>query len=162
MISGRLFRSPDVPPADLPGRFVFIAGSIEMGRAELWQPRVAERFISSGINVFDPRRDDWDADLDQDPTPGTVFNQQVTWELENIQRADAVFFRLCGGETMAIVSMLEMGICFGSGKPIVIQADRDYMRYGNIAVTARRFGVPVFNDEDEAISLMLQLPALKR
>lgn len=157
-MSGRLFRSPARPDGPLSGRSVFLAGSIEMGRAEMWQPRVAERFLSEGYNVFDPRRDEWDAGWEQDPTPGTLFERQVSWELDHIHRADLVFFRF-GAEGPAIVSMLEAGLVIGRGKPVVILADAGYMRRGNLVITARRAGVPIFGTEEEAVSESLRLLA---
>lgn len=154
----KLYRSPEIPPAQIDGPSIFLGGSIEMGRAELWQPRVAPLFLDAGISVLDPRRDDWDPNLTQDPAVGSVFERQVSWELENIiDRVDLVFFRICGGETTAIISMLEMGITLEMRKPIVIQADPDYMRYGNIVITARKYNVPVFNDVDAAVAQALDV-----
>lgn len=153
-----LWRSPALLPDKITGPSVFLGGSIEMGRAELWQPRVAPRFLDAGISVLDPRRDDWDADLPHDPTPGSPFEQQVSWELDSIiDRVDLVFFRICGGETTAIISMFEMGVTLEMRKPVVIQADQDYMRYGNIVISARKYGVPVYNDVDAAVGHALDV-----
>lgn len=152
----RLFRSPDRAPTNLPGPKVFLAGSIEMGRAELWQPRVSRTFLEAGVSVFDPRRDDWDASWTQDPAPGTPFETQVSWELDHIEMADLTFFRFCEG-TASIVSMLETGLVLASGKPVVIQADPGYMRRGNLVITARRFGVEVFSTERDAVNAALDM-----
>ena len=149
-----LYRSPTCAPAHLDRPSVFLAGSIEMGRAELWQPRVAQTFLDAGAAVFDPRREDWDAGWVQDPTPGSPFETQVSWELSHLARADLVFFRITH-DGPAIVSMIEMGLMIGAGRPVVIQADPGYMRYGNIAITARRWQVPLFEEEAPAIACAL-------
>jgi len=147
----RLFRSPDRAPLALDGPSVFLAGSIEMGKAALWQPRVAAYFLDAGVHVFDPRRTDWDASWAHDPTPGTPFHTQVSWELDHIAAADLVYFRL-GAEGPAVISMLELGLVLGQGKPVVIHAEEGYMRRGNIAITARRHNAPVFAREDNALA----------
>ena len=59
--------------------------------------------------------------------PRTLFEQQVSWELEHIERADLVFFRF-GAEGPAVVSMLEAGLTIGRGKAVIILADPGYMR----------------------------------
>lgn len=149
-----LYRSPEHAPSTLSAPSVFMAGSIDMGKAELWQPRMTARFLAEGVNVFDPRRVDWDSSWPQDPTPGTPFHQQVSWELDHIHAADLVYFRFCQTGP-AIVSMLELGMLLGAGKKLAIQADEGYMRRGNIVITAQRLGVPVFAHEDEAFAYAL-------
>ena len=151
---GRLFRSPDVAPAILGGPSAFLAGSIEMGRAELWQPRVAQRLLDAGVSVFDPRRDNWDPSWEQDPAPGTPFEAQVSWELEHLERADAILFRFCAG-TASVVSMLELGLWMRGDKPVILWADPGYMRRGNIVVTAKRYGLSVAETEEDAVNALL-------
>ena len=150
-----LYRSPDIAPDRLDRPSVFLAGSIEMGRAELWQTEIAERFLEAGAAVFDPRRLDWNWDWPQDATPGTPFERQVAWEQDHLARADLVWFRFCAG-TASIVSMLELGQSLAAGRRIVIQADPGYMRRANIEIVARNAGVPVFAEKEEALATALQ------
>lgn len=150
-MSSHLIRSPQVASRRLKGPSIFLAGSIEMGAAELWQPRVAQVLLAMGLNVFDPRRDDWDPTWAHDTTPGTPFETQVSWELNHIALADIVLFRITAG-TASIVSMLELGMILESRKPIVIWADPDYMRFGNVVITARRYCKDVFTREYEAMA----------
>ena len=56
---------------------VFLAGSIEMGKAEMWQERLAAEVADMDVVLYNPRRDDWDETWKQDPTPGTQFYEQV-------------------------------------------------------------------------------------
>ena len=39
---------------------IFLAGSIEMGKAEDWQTKVTEKFKPYDVLILNPRRDDWD------------------------------------------------------------------------------------------------------
>lgn len=151
-----LFRAPADLPTVKPRFTVFLAGSIEQGKAEPWQTRVAERLVNEDVCVFDPRRDDWDESWVQDPTLGTQFERQVSWEQDAIELADLVLFRFWGGGP-AIVSMLELGQVLGSGKPVVICCDPEYMRRGNIVVTAKRCGLEVFDTLDEALRDVLRI-----
>ena len=41
-------------------RFLFLAGSIEMGKAETWQTKVEEELITTSWTILNPRRDTWD------------------------------------------------------------------------------------------------------
>lgn len=71
---------------------IFLAGSIEMGKAEPWQERLADELKDYDCVLFNPRRPDWDSSWTQDPTPGTKFHEQVTWELDHINKSDLVIF----------------------------------------------------------------------
>ena len=55
---------------------VFLAGSIDMGKAEDWQPFVTERLSDLPISIFNPRRDDWDSTWVQDIS-NKQFAEQV-------------------------------------------------------------------------------------
>lgn len=81
------------PPAPLPPRFdrpsVFLAGSIEMGRAELWQDAVADALRDEPLTILNPRRDDWDASWEQS-SANPQFVAQVTWELDAQERAGLI------------------------------------------------------------------------
>jgi hypothetical protein len=47
-------------PETLPKR-IFLAGSIEMGKVENWQERVARELSDiPNLTILNPRRDDWD------------------------------------------------------------------------------------------------------
>ncbi len=40
---------------------IFLAGSIEMGKAENWQQRIERELTKCDGVIFNPRRDDWDS-----------------------------------------------------------------------------------------------------
>ncbi len=44
-------------------RSVFLAGSIEMGKAEDWQTYVGNQFVDFDILIWNPRRETWDVFL---------------------------------------------------------------------------------------------------
>lgn len=49
------------------GKFtVFLAGSIEMGKAIDWQKEIGDEFENSDdVCILNPRRDDWDSSWEQ-------------------------------------------------------------------------------------------------
>ncbi|KAI1522266.1 hypothetical protein PtrSN002B_012223 [Pyrenophora tritici-repentis] len=123
---------------------VFLAGSIEMGKATEWQRDVMEQLKDLPVAVLNPRRDDWDSSWKQrasDPN----FLAQVTWELEGLEKVDTVLMYLEPG-TVSIISMLELGILVGRlSTSLVLCCPEDFHRIGNVEVTAKRYGVPVFD-----------------
>lgn len=131
---------------------IFLAGSIEMGtQAEKWQERLAKDLKDEKVILFNPRRDDWDSSWVQDPTPGTQFHQQVNWEIDHIRRSDLVVFYF-DPETQSPITLMELGYCIGTGKPIVICCPKEYFRCGNVTIMARLVGVTPVETYEEFVS----------
>ena len=55
---------PPQPPT-IPGRSIFLAGSIEMGKAINWQVDISTRLSPYAVTLLNPRRGHWDASLDR-------------------------------------------------------------------------------------------------
>lgn len=127
---------------------IFLAGSIEMGKAEKWQDKLATDLQDKRVILFNPRRDDWDSSWVQDPTEGTQFHQQVSWELEHINRSDLVVFYF-DPETQSPITLMELGYCIGMDKPMVICCPDGYFRKGNVVITAGLVGAEVTNTYEE-------------
>jgi len=131
------------PPTPLPPTLsqpsVFLAGSIEMGRAELWQDAVAAALRDELLIILNPRRDDWDASWEQS-SANPQFVAQVTWELDAQERADliAIYF---APETYAPITLLELGLFAASGK-LLVCCPPGYWRKGNVDVVCARYGIP--------------------
>lgn len=129
---------------------LFLAGSIEMGRAEDWQKRVADALSAvEGLVILNPRRAQWDASRKQ-RSADPVFAEQVSWELDMLDAADTVAMYLDPG-TRSPVSLLELGLCARSGKLRVCCPD-GFWRKGNVEMTCARFHVPLFATLDELIA----------
>jgi nucleoside 2-deoxyribosyltransferase len=130
---------------------IFLAGSIEMGAAEPWQEKLAEALQDQKVILFNPRRPDWDSSWVQDPTPGTPFSEQVNWELDHIERADAVAFYF-DPNTKSPITLLELGLMVKSGKRLFVCCPDGYFRKGNVVITCNRAAVPVLNSFGELVS----------
>lgn len=118
---------------------VFLAGSIEMGAAENWQEQVIEALADESCLILNPRRKDWDSSWVQHKS-NPQFNQQVTWELQGLERASVVAMYLSPG-TVSPISLLETGLHLGDR--LVMCCPPGFARKGNIDITCARYGVPV-------------------
>lgn len=134
------------------GPTVFLAGSIEMGRAEPWQARVVEALSQTAPEVlcFNPRRAQWDASWTHDPHDGP-FAEQVHWELDHLKAADLILF-VFDPQTQSPVTLLELGLCLGQcpGKVVVV-CPTTFWRHGNVVITCERAQVPVFEHVSEGL-----------
>lgn len=152
-MTGHLHRSPTPLPGDdfhTDRAGIFLAGSIEMGKAELWQPRAAEALLARGWDVYDSRRDDWDPTWEQS-IGNPIFRAQVEWELTGLELAHKVLMYLQPG-TMSPISLMELGLVAGNGRQTVVVCPDGFWRKGNVDVICARNGCPVFQTLDEAIA----------
>lgn len=144
--------TPDYMPAhsSLHPR-VFLAGSIEMDKASKWQQSAIDFFNynrEDEVVVCNPRRTDWPV------TPSAEdINHQVTWELEQLEKADAVVMWLEAG-TLSPVSLLEFGLLVGRASTgllnkIIVCAEPRFWRRDNVLITAERYKIPVAETFEE-------------
>ena len=125
---------------------IFLAGSIEMGKAEDWQKELGNWLMERNYNIFNPRRDDWDSSWSQtyeDPQ----FSQQVKWELNALDKSDWIIMYL-DPLTKSPISLLELGLFANSKKLIVICPD-GFWRKGNVEVVCILYDIPLLNSIDE-------------
>jgi len=115
----------------------FLAGSIEMGKAVDWQTRL-EQALDPTANVFNPRRRDWDSSWKQEIT-NPQFNEQVTWELDMLERATyiALYF---DPPTQSPISLLELGLHAQTGK-LIVCCPTGFWRKGNVDIVCKRYNV---------------------
>lgn len=121
-------------------RAVFLAGSIEMGRAEDWQAQVERALDDLPVVVLNPRRDAWDASWEQSIT-NPLFRGQVEWELEGLEHASVVAMYFAP-TTQAPITLLELGLLARSGR-LVVCCPPGFWRRGNVEVVCARYGVPL-------------------
>jgi hypothetical protein len=121
---------------------IFLAGSIEMGKAEDWQTKIAEDFTID-VTFFNPRREEWDSSWTQD-VENPQFYQQVNWELNALEKSDLIFMYFAPG-TQSPISLLELGLFAHTGKMIVC-CPEGFWRKGNVDIVCDRYGIPVFSD----------------
>lgn len=144
------------PPTSISDSFafykrIFLAGSIEMGKASNWQNIFCENYSmknSSTICVYNPRRDNWDPTWEQTPE-NPHFYQQVNWELQAMDAATHIIMYLEPG-TISPISLLELGIYKDSKKLTVICPD-GFHRKGNVDIVCTKYGIQLYNDFNQAL-----------
>ena len=145
------------PPASLdfdPDRpSVFLAGSIEMGRAEDWQARLEAALSGADITILNPRRDAWDPTWEQ-RIDHPQFRAQVEWELAAQERASLIAMYFAPA-TQSPVTLLELGLFARSGKVTVCCPD-GYWRKGNVEIVCARYGVPMVGSLDALVASILK------
>jgi len=136
------------PPANIALRnrerkSVFLAGSIEMGKAENWQDEMGKYFHKEGWDVLNPRRDDWDSSWVQ-TFENAQFYQQVNWELNALEHADLIIMYF-DPNTKSPISLLELGLFARSGKIRVVCPD-GFWRKGNVEIVCNYYNIPLYNN----------------
>ncbi|CAB4154791.1 Nucleoside 2-deoxyribosyltransferase like [uncultured Caudovirales phage] len=122
---------------------IFLAGSIEMGKAEDWQQKMEWLFRDGDATIFNPRREEWDSSWSQD-IENPQFYQQVNWELNALEKSDLIFMYFAPG-TQSPISLLELGLFAHTGKMIVC-CPEGFWRKGNVDIVCDRYDIPVFSN----------------
>jgi hypothetical protein len=129
---------------------IFLAGSIEMGKAENWQARVEEffKYYPREITILNPRREDWDSSWTQEFT-NPQFYQQVNWELTSLDAADLIIMYF-HPDTKSPISLLEFGMYAESNKMLVC-CPTGFWRKGNVDIVCERYSIPNYETLDELL-----------
>ena len=133
---------------------IFLAGSIEMGKAVDWQSAVTNALSYLPITVLNPRRDDWDNSWEQDIS-NAQFKEQVDWEMDHLSKADVIALFLQPG-TMSPISLMELGMHAADGK-MVVCCPPGYWRRGNVQVVCQRYGIPLVETQEELIEHAMKM-----
>lgn len=116
---------------------LFLAGSIEQGKAENWQKRAINSLSKEEeLIIFNPRRPNW-TNLDQ-----KNLKEQINWELNYLEESDIVFFYF-DPSTISPVSLLELGLF--KDKAIVC-CPKEYFRYDNVKAVCNRYNIKLNTD----------------
>jgi len=131
---------------------VFLAGSIEMGRAEDWQKRCIKELEDYPIQFLNPRREAWDSSWEQ-TIENEKFNEQVTWELDSLEAADFIIMYF-DKHTMSPISLLELGFyaCCNPEKLMVL-CPEGFWRKGNVDIVCERYGIRQFKNFDSLLGV---------
>lgn len=133
---------------------IFLAGSIEMGKAENWQDEFCEQFKHYNINVLNPRRPDWNATWEQS-FANPDFKAQVMWELDGLDAADLILMYL-QPETISPISLLELGKYSETDKMIVC-CPNNYFRKGNVDILCYRENIPLCDTKEDLFLLAKEI-----
>jgi hypothetical protein len=151
-----MYKPPEkTPVSDRIG--LFLGGSIEMGVAEDWQTILNEEISDfwSDLDVYNPRRDEWDNSWKQDISD-PYFKAQVEWELDHIEKSKIVVLYF-DPSTKSPISLLELGLLCGSDKrekTVLVCCPDGFWRKGNVQIVCDRYGIAMsetFSDLVKAV-----------
>jgi hypothetical protein len=139
---------------------IMLGGTIEMGNSDDWQTDIYNRLCKvddtlgffDNIDVFNPRRDSWDSSWTQEQS-NPQFNEQVNWELDNIEDSDIIFFNILP-DSKSPITLMEIGLCKNKSSVIVCCPDGFY-RKGNVDIVCSRYGMQQYADIDSAFGALL-------
>jgi len=136
---------------------IFLASSIEMGKADDWQTSLTKVLTSSitnrlNITIFNPRRDDWDSSWEHS-IDNPQFREHVEWELEALEKSNMIIMYF-DPNTKSPITLLELGLYAQSDKLVVCCPD-GFCRKGNVEIVANRYGFPCFDTMPELINYVL-------
>ena len=128
-------------------RTIFLAGSIDMGKADYWQDEFTDSITNS--ITLNPRRESWDSSWEQ-TIDNAIFKQQVEWELECLEKC-AVIAMYLAPTSKAPISLLELGL-FAHTKKLIVCCPDGYWRKGNVDIVCQRYGIPTVSTLNELVS----------
>jgi hypothetical protein len=140
-----VYKAPQLPTKEV-GVSVFLAGSIDMGKASEWQVYLTSTFSDLPITVFNPRHDDWSLKWEQDIS-NSKFKEQVMWEMDRLNEVDVIALYFEPGTTSPI-SLLQLGKYASSGK-LVVCCPEGFWKRGNVQVICELDGVPLMKTMEE-------------
>ena len=133
-------KAPDDYSAVKGKKTIFVAGTIEMGKAENWQERVASALRHVDVLLLNPRRANWNAAWEQS-YDNPDFKQQVDWELDALDAADLIIMYFAP-ETRSPITLLELGLYAAkSPQKLLVCCPEGFWRRGNVDIVCRRYGV---------------------
>ncbi len=145
-------KAPDPIPAKAKGsRYLFLAGSIEMDKADNWQKRAVEMLRDTEWIILNPRRQSWDSTWKQSKDE-PQFREQVEWELNAQEISDKILMYL-DPATKSPISLMELGLFEGTHKMLVVCPD-GFWRKGNVDIVCERYGVIQADSLRDAIALI--------
>ncbi len=131
---------------------IFLAGSIEMGKAEPWRHKIATALATSEVILLNPRRDDWDNTWVQS-IKHAKFKEQVVWEMNGIDEAALVIIYF-DPETLAPITLLELGHCLEK-RNVIVCCPEGFYRKGNVEITCDRYGIDMYDTFEEFVEAIV-------
>ena len=127
---------------------IFCAGTIENGASEDWQDKFINELKEFDINIFNPRRDDWDSSL-ENSIENEKFYEQVNWEMDALDTADLIIFYFVPNSKSPI-TLLELGM-YSHQDNVLVCCPNGFWRKGNVEIVCERFNIPFYENFDDLV-----------
>lgn len=133
---------------------VFLAGTIDNGQSKDWQSEFIRGISSYDIDIYNPRRPDWDSSWEQS-IENPEFYQQVNWELDALEKSDIIVVNILE-DSKSPITLMEIGLHINSKKLLVCCPDNFY-RSGNVQIVCNKYDIPLFDNMVELTKTLLIL-----
>jgi len=132
-------------------RTLFLAGSIEMGKALDWQSAVVEHFTNTTGVIFNPRVKKWNNDILQD-CQDDRFTRQVVWEQKRLSQSKYVLVNLQAG-TLSPITLHELGqLALRQDCTVVVSCPKGFWRRGNVQACCALHGFYLYENLGDALA----------
>jgi len=133
---------------------IFLAGSIEMGRAEDWQTELARRLEKYQGTLLNPRRDHWGYNWKQS-VKNKKFKEQLEWEFAGLQGSDYIVMYF-DPNSKSPISLLELGL-FSRSHRIICCCPEKFWRRANVEFICQKFKIPLVGSLDGLVYRLKKL-----
>lgn len=137
---------------------IFLAGSIEMGKAIDWQSELADRLKEYPGTLLNPRREHWGYDWKQS-IDNKKFKEQLEWEFTGLSRSDHIVLYFAP-DSKSPISLLELGL-FSRNHKIICCCPKKFWRRGNVEFICRKFRIPLVESLDGLLDKLKRSNILK-
>lgn len=149
----KVIKAPEhYDPRKLQMPVIFLAGSIEMGKAVNWQTKTEQAFEDVSGTILNPRRDDWDSSWEQ-KIENDQFRTQVEWELDSLSIANIILMHFEPG-TQSPITLLELGLFASKCEQLIVHCPEGFWRKGNVDIVCKRYGIDQVNTMEEAYKII--------
>jgi hypothetical protein len=132
---------------------VFLAGAIDQNTAQDWQKQVVKGLSAYDVVLLNPRRSDWDTEIEQSVTDPS-FVEQLSWESRGLEEASYRIFCVLA-DSKAPITMLELGKHLDN--PGCICLEEGFYRSGNWEYEALTHGMPITHSVDDLIEHLKEM-----
>ena len=160
-MNDRIIKAPEKISIPNGHKSIFLAGSIEMGKAIDWQTRLTKKLLAKYHNlvILNPRRSDWDSSWEQKVENRQFFNQ-VDWEHNGLEIADFVIIYF-QPETQSPISLLEFGM-FKNKRNVFVCCPEGFWRKGNVDYVWQKYGIRQLAEPDDIVDELNQFIGIKK
>jgi len=147
----REYKAPE--PINTTKLSIFLAGTIDMGNSDNWQAQIVQELSEYDVNIFNPRREDWDANWKQS-IDNPQFKEQVLWELNALEKADFIIFNFLP-DSKSPITLFEFGKHHWDN--IIVCCPDEFYRSGNIHVICKREQINLVKSQDELLTFIKEV-----
>jgi hypothetical protein len=115
-----VYTAPAAIPKHVDGPQLFLAGGIT--NVEDWQSLAVDALTDCPGTVYNPRR------VAYDHLNPALATEQIVWEYEALERADAILFWFAPGGSPQPITLYELGSWARTTKPLIVGVHPDYVR----------------------------------